>query len=179
MPRCLACPLSKPRIYPGRKIPPDNNTLIRYGGAIRESRIATRPLPSLWEHARHKWLFRLLFAQSRLAQLNLTCRYLLIANRDQDRGTDSGPRQDELREPLIPSVGRWWGWWGWHAWLAGHPSPDTRSPSAATKFLRSRSASAAVMIFLFTCRGCDTLKLIFTRLCTSGNAGTIVSFNRA
>lgn len=81
-----------------------------------------------------------------------------------------------LRESLIPGVGRWRCWWGWHAWLAEYASPDARLPSDATKFLRSRSASAAVMIFLFTRGRCDTLKLIFTGLCASGNAGIIVRF---
>src|SRR5438046_1016497 len=52
-----------------------------YRDAIRDSRIVTTSPTNPCGHARHEWLFRLRFAQSRVAQLDLAPTLAVFASR--------------------------------------------------------------------------------------------------
>jgi len=63
-----------------------------------------------------------------------------------------GLGRDELRESLIPSVGRWRYWWRWYAWLAEHafterPIAERRHEILAKPFCVSRCNDISVHVW--------------------------------
>jgi len=64
-----------------------------------------------------------------------------------------GLGRDELRESLIPSVGRWRDWWRWYAWLAEHafterPIAERRHEILAKPFCVSRCNDISVHVWV-------------------------------